>query len=152
MKSIKRVLLLIICCSFLISCDVKRSSLVCSIDKSTKEGITEKMSTTVEYANKKVDKVNFVYLLNYDLDMYKEDEIVSLTNSIKEEYEKTYGDNKNISISSSRNGNKEFSISVAVNYSKLTTEEREKYGLSFPDGIEKSKSDFEADGYTCEIG
>ncbi len=150
MKSVRRILLLIICCSFLISCDVKRNTLECSIDKSSKEGITEQMSTTVEYANKKVDKVTFVYSLTYDLEKYKEEEIINLTNSIKEEYEKTYKDNGNISISSKRNGNRTFEIAVAINYGKLTNEEKEKYGLSFPDGIEKSRNDFEAEGYTCK--
>jgi len=150
MRSIKRVLLLLLCSVFLISCDVKRDTLECYIDKSSKDGILEKMNTIVEYANKKVEKVTFVYTLTYDLEKYKEEEIVNLTNSIKAEYEKNYSGNDNISISSNRNDNSEFEIAVAINYGKLSQEDKEKYGLSFPDGIEKSRNDFEEDGYTCK--
>jgi hypothetical protein len=155
MKRFKRIIgfcLLFFSLFCLISCESNKETLKLNCSKllTDKEGLTTYMTSTSEYEGDTIVKVSIKWTAKYDKTKYTEDEIMTLSNDTAESYKKEYGDSKNIKISSGKVDDGEYGVIIMVDYENLTQEEKDKYGFNFPDGLEKSKSDFEASGYTCK--
>lgn len=155
MKSFKKVVgfcLLFFACLFLISCGgkVKTEQLRCSKQLTNADGLLTTMSTVSDFEDDKLATITLKWSARYDKNTYTEDEIQTLANDTALSYKKTYGDNKNIKISSVKTGDYEYTVNLVVEYNKLTDEEKQKYGFDFDGDLESSKADFEKSEYTCK--
>ncbi len=155
MKKYKRIVgfcLFLFCCFCLISCGSSKDTLKlnCSKELSNADGLTTYMTSTAEYEGDTIVKVSVKWTAKYDKTKYAEEEIQKLANDTADSYKNTYGNNSNITISSNKLNDDEYGVIININYKNLSKEERDQYGFNFPDGLEKSKSDFEASGYTCQ--
>ena len=155
MKKIKRIVgfcLLLFCCFCLISCGSEKEGpkLICTKQLMDSDGLVTYMTTVVNYEKDIIDKVTLKWLVRYDINEYSEDEIQTLVNDTVNSYKNTYGNNTNIIINSTKGESNEYYVTISVNYSKLSKSDRVAYGFDFPDGLEKSRKDFEEAGYTCK--
>lgn len=155
MRKIKKIIgycLLLFGCFCLISCDSKKEGidLTCSKDLTNENGLSTNMSTIVNYDGDTINTVTLKWFVTYDPNEYTQDEIEELVLSTESTYKKTYGNNNNIRITSSKFEENKYLVSIVIDYQKLSDNDKKAYGFDFPDGLEKSKKDFEDAGYTCK--
>ncbi len=154
MKKFKRIIgfsLLLFCCMCLISCSGSGTSkLSCSKEISSKEGMQTKMVTDITYKGDNITKVNVKWSLHYDSAMYTEKEMKTLVDDTAKSYRNVYGNNNNIKISTIKDDGSNYSVNILIFYDKLTKDEKEYYRFNFPDGLDRSKEDFEGEGYSCK--
>lgn len=154
MKKFKRIIgfcLLLFGCFCLMSCGSNATTkLSCNKEISKKDGMETKMVTDMTYKGDKIIKVNVKWSLHYDNAIYTEKEMKTLVDDTANSYRKVYGSNDNIKITTVKDDNSNYSVNILIYYDKLTKDEKEYYRFNFPDGLDKSKEDFESEGYTCK--
>ena len=83
-------------------------------------------------------------------DTYTDQEVQTLASDTVGSYNKTYGDSKNIKISSAKTGDNEYTVYLVVDYDKLTPEEKNKYSFNFESDKDNTKTELESSGYACK--
>ena len=155
MKKFKRLLrvgLLITVCFILAGCGkVKETDkLVCYKAQDSIQGVDAKLIATVGYNEEKVVTYSIKWLYRYDGRIIKESEIKELVETRKKGFKDKFGGSSNISIVDKKVKDDEYSVTMTVNYAKMSQADRDKHGFNFPDGKEKTKQDFINNGYICE--
>ena len=155
MRKFKRFIgfsLLILSCFILVGCGKVKvtDKLVCYKAQDSIQGVSAKEIATVGYDGDRVVTYSIKWLYKYDGRIITEGEIKDLVETRKKGFKNKFGNSSNINIVDKKVTDDEYSITMTINYSKMSESEREKFGFNFPDGKEKSKQDFINSGFICE--
>ena len=149
MKKIYSLIAVLLCSTIMLTgCGNKK--LKCSKDYSDTYGNNIKMTqdVDVDFKNDKIQK--FVMNMNFELPDSFESYASNYLEQLKSQYESTYGKYNGITVTVNKTSDMKFTISVNVDYKKLSTTDKTTLKISGSEKYSDNKISFEQQGYTCK--
>ncbi len=149
MKKTYCLVAVLLCCALLFTgCGTKK--LKCSKDYSSAYGGNLKMVQDVEaeFKNDKVKKL--VMNMNFELPESYSSYASTYFESLKSQYETSYGKYNGVTVKVNKTSDMKFTISIEMDYTKVSAADKTAMGFVGSESYSANKTSFEKEGYTCK--
>ena len=149
MKKTYLLVAVLLCCTLLFTgCGTKK--LKCSKDFSATYGGSIKMTQDVE-AEFSGDKIKSIKMdMNFELPESYSTSASTYFDTLKTQYENTYGKYDGVKVSVNKKSDMKFTVSIAIDYKKLSSADKTAMGFVGSESYSANKTSFESEGYTCK--
>lgn len=150
MKRKYYLIAVLLCCTLLFT-GCGKKTLKCSKDYSSSYGGSMKMTqdVEVEFKNDKIGKL--VMSMNFELPESSASYASTYIDSLKNQYETSYGKYDGVTVSVDKTSDLKFTVSIKIaDYQKLSSEDKTAMGFVGSETYSANKSSFEKEGYTCK--
>ena len=149
MKKRYFIIAVLLCCTLLFT-GCGKKTLKCSKDYSSTYGNGMKMTQDVEatFSSDKVEKLTMK--MNFELPESYASYASTYFDSLKSQYESTYGKYDGVKVSVDKSSDMKFTVTISMDYKKLSSADKTAMGFVGSESYSANKSSFEKEGYTCK--
>ena len=149
MKKRYFIMAVLLCCTLLFT-GCGKKTLKCSKDYSSSYGNGMKMTQDVvaTFSSNKVEKLTMK--MNFELPESYTSYASTYFDSLKSQYESTYGKYDGVKVSVDKSSDMKFTVTISMDYKKLSSADKTAMGFVGSESYSANKSSFEKEGYTCK--
>ena len=100
------------------------------------------------FSSNKVEKLTMK--MNFELPESYTSYASTYFDSLKSQYESTYGKYDGVKVSVDKSSDMKFTVTISMDYKKLSSADKTAMGFVGSESYSANKSSFEKEGYTCK--